>query len=521
MRLEKVSLFFLLLWLVLFFTGTTGADAVQLLLYILAAILAVRYSYRAIRRSIWRLRNRLIVSYLFIAVVPLGMLVLLMSIVSYTVIGQMAIYIVQSSLDRALAAQAAPITPDQIATLAPDLGDVFLLSEVGRPLVSQNFRRRVPPPINTFDVEVSWLSPITLQQENRVLAVRTRPSAVLRSVFGQKLEWRQGVLIFAVVVSLGFLVVQLASIVVGVSITRTITAAVHDLYEGTRKVGEGDFAHRIPVHGRDQLSELSVSFNRMTEEVERLIVVEKERERLHSELEIARQVQSRLFPKSAPETKTLQLTGVCYPAQAVSGDYFDYIGLPHSRIAVAIGDVAGKGISAALLMAAIQSVMRTQLLEAGEASPARLVSLLNRQLYASTAPEKYATFWFGVYDDSRGLLTYTNAGHLPPILVRGGTPVQLEVTGTVVGAFPASHYEEKELALEPGDVLVAFTDGIVEPENSYGEMFGEQRIMDAVAKHHAAEAGEIIRRTVEAVRQWSASPEQEDDMTMIIARRLA
>src|SRR6185295_16697719 len=147
----------------------------------------------------------------------------------------------------------------------------------------------------------------------------------------------------------------------GVSLTRTITRAVHNLYEGTERVKVADFSHRIEVQGNDQLAELGRSFNRMTENLERLILVEKEQERLKSEIEIAREVQGQLFPRSAPAMKTLELAGVCHPARMVSGDYYDFVLAPDSTVAVAIGDVAGKGISAALLMAAIQSIMRTQL----------------------------------------------------------------------------------------------------------------------------------------------------------------
>jgi sigma-B regulation protein RsbU (phosphoserine phosphatase) len=330
-----------------------------------------------------------------------------------------------------------------------------------------------------------------------------------------------------------FLLVELISLVVGISITRTITSAVHELYEGTQRVMQGDFSHRIPVRGKDQLGALGTSFNTMTANLERLIVVAKEKERLQSELEIAREVQGQLFPKNVPALRTLQLTGVCHPARMVSGDYYDFIHLTDSTLAFAIGDVAGKGISAALLMAAIQSTMRTQLsagLPAAAAagngggraqhSAARLVARLNTQLYANTSPEKYATFYFGMYDDESSTLTYTNAGHLPPILVRGGQPQLLEVTGTVVGAFPFAEYEEQKIRLAAGDLLVAYTDGIVEPENEYGEMFGDERLTELLVKHAATSNDEIIARVVEAVREWTGAGELQDDMTMLVARRI-
>jgi sigma-B regulation protein RsbU (phosphoserine phosphatase) len=267
---------------------------------------------------------------------------------------------------------------------------------------------------------------------------------------------------------------------------------------------------------------LGASFNTMTENLERLIVVAKEKERLQSELEIASEVQNQLFPRSAPTMQTIELVGVCQPARMVSGDYYDYLSLPGGLLAVAIGDVAGKGISAALLMASIQSIMRTQLAaSSSKISPAAIVAQLNRQLYANTSPEKYATFFFGVYDDRERILTYTNAGHLQPLLVRNGEVQLLEVTGTVVGAFPAIGYGEKSVRIEAGDMLIAYTDGITEPENAYGEEFGSERLAEVAVRHHGASPREIAERIMEAVVQWSASAEMPDDMTVVIAKGLA
>jgi phosphoserine phosphatase RsbU/P len=151
-------------------------------------------------------------------------------------------------------------------------------------------------------------------------------------------------------------------------------------------------------------------------------------------------------------------------------------------------------------------------------STAELVSQLNKQVYATTSPEKYATFYFGLYDDDTRLLRYTNAGHLQPILMRDGHAERLEVTGTVVGAFPVAVYEEKTIALRRGDLLVAFTDGIVEPENEYGEPFGEDRLIDLLLGYGQRESKEIIARIMETVEQWTGSSELPDDMTVVLAR---
>jgi sigma-B regulation protein RsbU (phosphoserine phosphatase) len=422
---------------------------------------------------------------------------------------------------------AAPVSHEVLAGLVPGLGDVNFL-----PVMSTPQRSLIPPRKNAFDFQISGAIPVEVPHwespsrppERLLLVVDTRLSAVLGLVFQQG-DWAEKTLTAFIAVAALLFVVEIISLIAGIRLSRTITGAVHELYEGTQHVNVADFSYRIPVKGNDQLAELSQSFNTMTENLGKLIVVAKEKERLESELAIAREVQNQLFPKDVPFTRTLELKGVCNPARMVSGDYYDFMALSESSLAFAIGDVAGKGISAALLMATIQSTMRTQLSSTNGAGPlqfstAKLVANLNRQLYATTAPEKYATFYFAIYDDLTQSLRYTNAGHLAPILVRGGTLTTQDSTGTVVGAFPIARYGEKTVQLEQGDMLVAYTDGIVEPENAYGEMFGEDRLKDLIVKYSKADSSEIIARTMEAVNLWTGAGELQDDMTMLVARRL-
>ncbi len=607
---------------------------VSIALYVTGALYALQLVRRNIRRVIWRLRNRLIVAYLFIAFVPIVLIVILVAIGGYVLAGQTAVYLVSSELERRMAALngvarmlaetpaakrqnavrevapyirsrfprvellvrgeetyrhpetsalapppagwkdasglitkdgqlcswahvtqgdtevtlVAPLTSGLLADLVPGIGEVFLGSLNVRPKSTSDPQApksqrggRLPAAAFRLDVDVSWIMPMPLQywgapdrQGDGGLIVHTRPSVVLGTVFSQ-VNYAQGVLASFLLVAAVLLLVELVSFILGFSMTRTITGAVHNLYEGTRHVKEGDFSHRIAVEGNDQLAELARSFNGMTENLERLIVIEKEQERLKSEIAIAREVQSQLFPRSAPEMKTLELAGVCHPARMVSGDYYDFVRLRDANVALAIGDVAGKGISAALLMAALQSIMRTQLTAGIPAhaaaahgggnggaharfSASDLVSELNKQVYANTSAEKYATFYFGLYDDESRLLTYTNAGHLPPILMRDGDAQRLEVTGTVVGAFPFAAYEERSVQLRRGDLLVAFTDGIVEPENEYGEAFGEERLIDLLVRYGQRESKEIIARVMETVEQWTGTSELFDDMTLLLAR---
>jgi len=286
---------------------------------------------------------------------------------------------------------------------------------------------------------------------------------------------------------------------------------------------QGDFSHRIEVQGKDQLAELGISFNLMTENLARLLTVAKEKERLQSEIEIAREVQNQLYPRVAPQTKSLRLAAACRPARIVSGDYYDYECIDDTRVALAIGDVAGKGISAALLMATLQSSLRTQLGNQRSDAPlsaARLVSQLNQYLYANTSAEKYTTLCLGLYDETSSSFLYSNGGHLPPLLVRRGAVQRLDVNGTIVGAFPLAEYGESRIVLELDDLLVFFTDGVTEPENAYGEMFGEERFIDLLARNaHLGEA-EIFQAVADSVREWTGSEELQDDMTLLLARRI-
>ena len=418
----------------------------------------------------------------------------------------------------------APLSQELLAGFVPGLGDVNFMPLMGRARESH-----LPAPVNALDFRVNGIYPVSApewdspnKKEQLYLLVNTRLSSVMGTVFG--VEWGEKVLDFFLAFAGVLFLVEMASLIPGIQLSRSITGAVHELYEGTQHVKEGDFKYRVPVRGSDQLAELTSSFNTMTQNLEKLIVVAKEKERLESELEIAREVQTNLFPKDPPRAGNFELHGLCQPARMVSGDYYDFLTLPH-KMAFAIGDVAGKGISAALLMATIQSTMRTQLTAVNGSGPARLsprsvVATLNRQLFATTSPEKYATFFFAMFDENASTLAYTNAGHLSPMLLRGPNVHLLEPTGTIVGAFADAKYEERTVQLEAGDVLVAYTDGIVEPENEYGEMFGEEQLKELLVKFERADSTEMIARTMEAVKQWTRAPEQPDDMTMVIARRI-
>ena len=397
----------------------------------------------------------------------------------------------------------------------------------------------LPAAKSWWDMEVRWgtVVPYSLwddsyqETEKVVFRVDSRPSLIVRKLFSVLGPLSSAVFFMLYVIGGLLLVAEILSLSLGISLTKTITRSVADLYEGTLKINSGDFSHRIPLRSKDQLSELASSFNRMTDSVQKLILESKEKERLESELEIAREVQSQLFPREIPQLQNLQLSGSCQPARMVSGDYYDFMRIDLNWTALAIGDVAGKGISAALLMASIQSSLRAQLnsrtLPSGPGDAdglplmiSEMTTRLNQQLYEITSAEKYATFFCALINDCSGQLFYTNAGHLPPLLVRKQQAHKLDIHGMVLGAFPNQSYGHGYIELQQGDLLVAYTDGITEPENEYGEEFGDIRLAELLVQNANKPFAELTRLIAAAVRDWSATPEQQDDMTLLMVRRL-
>ncbi|MBI1738491.1 MAG: SpoIIE family protein phosphatase [Acidobacteria bacterium] len=326
-----------------------------------------------------------------------------------------------------------------------------------------------------------------------------------------------------------FLILEVAALRAGIGLTRKITLSVDDLYHATQLVQSGDFSSRVLVQGRDQLGELGNSFNAMTSSISSLIDEQRHRQRLENELSIAREVQAQLFPQKLPAIPGVELAAVCRAARVVSGDYYDFVQLGPQRLGMAVADISGKGISAALLMASLQAAFRSQLLlvpsgaegldGARSASTAELVTRLNLHLYRNTSDDRYATLFLALYDSSTRLLHYTNAGHLPPLLVAGERVQKLEEGGMVVGLFDDCVYEQGCVAVEPGSLLVAYSDGITEPENVYGEQFGARRLAAEVLRHRQSSPPRLVEQLIAAAEEWSAAAEERaDDMTVVVAR---
>ncbi len=647
-------------------------------LSILAVVLLALAGFRWVRSQLlWRLRNRLIVTYVFIGVIPVFLLVLISLITLYLLAGQFASFVVTSDiathlrsmeaanravahhlvtqisgggkldaemLDRirvhrpewsrrevcawygsqpqpycsrlegAAAFSAPPFVNDNFREIVRDHGvlylrtatvieagpeslrvisseplDKLLLQEIAAELgeitllqpkpsttirgdknqhdilissgemVSEDGRQfeptftagTLPAASSAVDPEiifgaqlliVDWASATGERQRTGALGVHTRPSVLYARLFAALGNYAQVLEYVLRFIAIVFGIVVALALVVGWKLTRSITSAVDQLYQATEHVNRADFSHRIPVQSSDQLATLANSFNSMTTSIEKLVQEQKEKQRLEGELAIAQEVQAQLYPKLITQLESLEVHGFCRPARTVSGDYYDFLALNSDKLILAVGDISGKGISAALMMATIHSAVRAYSFEdvpvfreevavaAGGAglmlasesrrdvSPAALLTLLNHQLYESTPAAKYATLFLGIYDGATRRLTYANGGHLPPILIsEDGSFQLLDCGGTVVGLFDNISYPEATVQFRPGDVLVAYSDGVTEPENDYGE-FGEERLLHLVRANRHLPLERITEIVTAAVVDWIGDNEQPDDVTLVLAR---
>jgi sigma-B regulation protein RsbU (phosphoserine phosphatase) len=248
------------------------------------------------------------------------------------------------------------------------------------------------------------------------------------------------------------------------------------------------------------------------------------REKLNREIEIAREVQERLFPQRLPEIAGLDYFGRCRTALGVGGDYYDFLALPDGKLGVALGDVSGKGIAAALTMASLQASLRADAMRAGN-DLASLITRVNAMLYDASTEDRYATLFYAQYDPGTHRLSYVNAGHCPPILLRSaakrGAVERLDQAGgTVVGLLPECAYEQAEVSLAPGDLLVIYTDGFSEAMNPDLTEWGEKRLIQAIVACNAFPARDSITRIIQAADTFAAGAPQSDDMTLVILRAL-
>ena len=245
-----------------------------------------------------------------------------------------------------------------------------------------------------------------------------------------------------------------------------------------------------------------------------------EKQRLEHELLFARQIQEKFWPDEPPRIPGVEIAARSEPSTQVGGDYYDFIPLPDGRIGIAIGDVSGKDVSAALLMATARMALRTQA-EEGTHSLSEIFFKVNNTLYRDTSPERFLTLFYGVLDVHNLTLDYVNGAHNPPILYnwRSGEMRCLEVGGTLVGMFENMEYEEERVKLSKGDVLVMYTDGITEAMNSSGDMFGEERLKELIVQYaRRFSAIQLLQKIYDEVRIFSEGMPQHDDLTLIVMK---
>jgi phosphoserine phosphatase RsbU/P len=618
-----------------------GLGILRFLGLLAAFYLLYRFWTRWRTQLLWSLRNRLIVAYLFIAVVPIILLLIFASLLGQIIYTQLGAYLLyhdvedrlemlrnsaeaiaaaestlplsidENTLDKALAAQvliaeekqlpglivdfgpdpdffrqiaapgartftglvqdgnqlrlvsmreadsprgrrylelSVPVTSEFLEGLAPDLGtiDVTLAQTVDeesavsavhigekdyRAIARIVTRKRAvqarqswPDPVveGFSQLNATYLGPDHVAERNHpVFAFFTARRSHLNDRIFASLGELSGAKVFELkLIAVIFLLIELVALVIVVVLTRAMTRTISNLSQATQAVQEGNLSSRVPVERRDQLGMLGESFNSMTGAIGRLINEQKQLQRLENEISIAREVQDQLFPRNLPQVEGVELEAICKAARSVSGDYYDFIQLSPTKVAIAIADISGKGISAALLMASLQAALRSQLLTLGSEnlSTAELVARLNKHLVINTGDDRFATFLIAIYDRAARSLRYTNAGHLPGFCLSEGKAIHLDAGGIVLGVVDDYPYKEGCVEVPPNAVVIGYSDGLVEPENAYGEEFGVSRLEAAAQRVRQATPLKIAQSLMTAAEEWSGSPEQADDMTVIVAK---
>lgn len=618
-----------------------GSRFLRLLAIAALVYLIYRFWTRWRKDLLWSLRNRLVVAYLFIAVVPIILLLILASLASQIIYQQLAAYLLYEDMEHRIsmlehstkdvsAALAnmppgiseaeftrllerdireatrkelpglsvkyqtdpeyfrrvtgpntnrfagllqtgnqlwlvglteadtprgkhlvelrAPVDEKFLEEVAPDLGpiDVTVSQQVedgsapsAVQIAGKSYRavgriatekRPLPAPNSWLDPEVDGFSKFDAtylgngnktERNHPVFAFfKARQSQLNHRIFASLGEFSGAKLLGLRLIALFFLLIELIALGIGVVLTRAITRTISDLYRATEYVREGNFTHRVRVARKDQLGVLGESFNSMTSSITRLIEEQKNLQKLENEINIASEVQNQLFPLCMPKMSDIELDAICRAARRVSGDYYDFIQLTETHIALAIADISGKGISAALLMASLQAALRSQLLTPGaeNMSTAELVTRLNKHLVRNTGDDRFATFFVAIFDSATRKLRYTNAGHLPGFCISAGKPIRMCDGGIVLGIVEDYPYQQGEIDVPPDAVIIGYSDGLVEPENAYGEEFGVNRLEGVAQRVRLAPARKIAESLMAAAEEWSGSPERADDMTVFVAK---
>jgi serine phosphatase RsbU (regulator of sigma subunit) len=354
-----------------------------------------------------------------------------------------------------------------------------------------------------------------------LVAVHIEPRRVLAGLFENRRrdQFAYLPLVLLCILAASFLVVALFDVVMVAGMGRGVTTAIGALHDGARRMESGELAHRIEVRGDDDLWDVARAFNQAAAGLERAREAEKERERIESELALARRIQARLLPDAPPQVPGLEIAGASGSAREVGGDYFDHIDLGGGRVVVVIADVSGKGVGAALLMSAFRAALLSA--DLPHTPVAQLATRLNGFLHRSVEPGRFVTAFVAFVDAASGAVQYVNAGHNPPLVLRAdGTHEWLSEGGTILGILPESPFAAGATVLGPGDLVALYTDGVTEGADATGAMWGEERLVETVRRLHDRPAAEMVRRIVAEVRAFEGETGPADDITMLVVRRL-
>jgi sigma-B regulation protein RsbU (phosphoserine phosphatase) len=373
--------------------------------------------------------------------------------------------------------------------------------------------------------DLDAISLVSTKLENRKILVLTEVSIaqILSELTSQKNPFSLAVMIVLLTLAVTMLIFEAFMFFFGVRITTGFTSAVRALYRGTKQIARGDMDTAIDIPNEDELGDLAASFNAMTKAVKKGREEAILRAHLESELETARKIQEKLLPHEMPRLTGFEIAGTSIPSKQVGGDYFDFLDMGKGKLGIAIADVSGKGIPAALLMANLQASLHAQSLESDKV--AEVTNRINNLLVKSTDSNMFVTFFYGLLDRNQSTFTSTNAGHNPPLLFRGDhTLERLSEGGMVLGFLQDQSYEQQTTTLNPGDILVMYTDGITEARNPEEEaveekLFGEERLIQVVKESASLSAREIQAAILQSVSAYTKNTPQEDDITLVVIKR--
>jgi sigma-B regulation protein RsbU (phosphoserine phosphatase) len=373
------------------------------------------------------------------------------------------------------------------------------------------------------DVDVVSFAEGKLEDQKILLMTESSIFRVVQALFSEQNPLTLLVMSVLLALFVILLILEAFALFFGIRIAGGITSAVKALHRGTRQIAKGDFDIQIDIPNEDELGDLAVSFNEMAAAVKKGQEEAIERERLERELETAREIQEKLLPHEMPVVSGFEISGTSLPSEQVGGDYFDFLDIGDGQLGIAIADVSGKGIPAALLMANLQASLHAQVFHPGKV--AEVAYRINNLLYRSTDAHMFVTFFYGILDRKRSIFTSTNAGHNQPLLFRSdGRIERLGEGGLILGFQPDVHYDQQTVAIRPGEVIVLYTDGITEAADPSSEMvaddlFGVERLVDIIQANLNNSAREIQSAILKAITQYTHNAPQYDDITLVVIKR--